>query len=112
MNVLLHIYAVHAFPDSATVSHPHRRSAASGAAGSARPKAHRSESSVSTVNRGFSGLANGHARTHSEAQQIQDAEAYELQGLISEEDDNDEAGKNAGGDEENPLISKETGTRR
>ncbi|KKA21931.1 Integral membrane protein (Ytp1) [Rasamsonia emersonii CBS 393.64] len=114
VNVLLHIYAVHAFPDSATVSHAHRRAAASGAAGSARPKPHRSESSVSSftnVNGGFSRLANGHARTRSEAQQIQEAEEYELQGLISEEDDNEEVGKKAGGDEENPLIAKETGTR-
>lgn len=30
---------------------------------------------------------NGHARSPSEARQIQDAEAFELQGLISDEDE-------------------------
>lgn len=30
---------------------------------------------------------NGHARSPSEAQRIQDAEAFELQGLISDEED-------------------------
>jgi hypothetical protein len=30
---------------------------------------------------------NGHARSPSEAQRIQDAETFELQGLISDEDD-------------------------
>jgi hypothetical protein len=54
---------------------------------------------------------NGHARSRSEAQQIQDAEAFELQGLISEEDENEVengVGKHVIGDEENPLIAKET----
>jgi hypothetical protein len=37
---------------------------------------------------------NGRARTTSEAQRIQDAEAFELQGLISE--DEEEAGSSMG----------------
>ena len=40
---------------------------------------------------GPSRFANGHARSASEARQIQDAEAFELQGLISEEEDEGEA---------------------
>lgn len=30
---------------------------------------------------------NGHTRTPSETQRVQDAEAFELQGLVSDEDD-------------------------
>jgi hypothetical protein len=49
------------------------------------PKLRREDSSSSftVVNDGF---ANGHARSRLEAQRIQDAEAFELQGLISEDD--------------------------
>lgn len=57
------------------------------------PKLRREDSSSSytVVNDGFpnGNAVNGHPRSRAEAQQIQDAEAFELQGLISE-DEHDE----------------------
>ncbi|KAK1140265.1 hypothetical protein N8T08_010562 [Aspergillus melleus] len=103
VNVLLHIYAVHAWPESAKVSRYTEDDESEGQ-GSSRSKANRSQ-------------PNGHARSHSETQRIQDAEAFELQGLISDEEDEDKThdeGQHSMGprrveDEENsPLVGKET----
>lgn len=52
---------------------------------------------------------NGHVRSESEDQQIHDAEAFELQGLISEEDLDSPITPRKLDDEENPLIHKENG---
>lgn len=94
---------MHAFPNSAV---PRDRR------GTGRPKLDHMESSASAysmVNGGSSGLPNGHSRTRSEAQQIQDADAFELQGLISDEEN--EAGHSPANktheDEENLLSPKE-----
>lgn len=88
VNILLHIYAVHAFPDSATTANNSTH-----AEDGFMPKLRREDSSSSytVVNDGFpnGGAVNGHPRSRAEAQQIQDAEAFELQGLISE-DEHDE----------------------
>ncbi|KAJ5645599.1 Protein YTP1 [Penicillium longicatenatum] len=72
VNVLLHIYAVHAWPN--------------GNEEEEAPK-------YSNVN-GTHMNGNGRARSNSEAQRIQDAEGFELQGLIS--DDEDEEGTSMG----------------
>lgn len=110
MNVLLHIYAVHAWPDSAKASRSTENEENEGQ-GSSHPKAHRSQASASLSR------PNGHVRTPSENQRIQDAEAFELQGLISDEEDEDKAnggerhslGPRRLEDEENsPLVGKET----
>jgi hypothetical protein len=96
VNVLLHIYAVHAWPNTA------------------KPSA-RSRSSSTTDPVQDSTFINGHARSASEAQAVHDAEAFELQGLISDEEDEDTPGhRNRMGprkveDEESaPLVGKET----
>lgn len=105
VNILLHVYAVHAFPESATTH-----------ADEMVPKLRRREdssSSYTVVNDGFpNGSAmNGHPRSRAEAQQIQDAEAFELQGLISEEDEhenlsNHPRGKEIADDEESLALAK------
>jgi hypothetical protein len=61
VNVLLHIYAVHAWPNSESTD----------------------ENGPKYTN--LNGNANGHARSTSE--QIQDAEAFELHGLISDDEE-------------------------
>jgi hypothetical protein len=68
-----------------------------------------SGSAYSMVNGGLSGLPNGHARTRSDSQQIQDAEAFELQGLISDEETETahSAAKTTHEDGENLLSPKE-----
>lgn len=112
VNILLHIYAVHAFPESATINTNTKVHAEDGF----MPKLRREDSSSSytVVNDGFpnGSAVNGHPRSRAEAQQIQDAEAFELQGLISE-DEHDEH-ENASGsrrrketsdDEEENLVS-------
>ncbi|KAJ5584030.1 Protein YTP1 [Penicillium hispanicum] len=88
VNVLLHIYAVHAWPEGGdSEGTPGGRGKYANANG---------------------GYMNGHTRTTSETQRIQDAEAFELQGLISEDDE--EAGTSTGpkktNDEE--MGAKET----
>lgn len=77
-NVLLHIYAVHAWPESAQVQDTDPEQ-------DGRPKP---------------GM-NGHVRTPSEARHIHDAEAFELQGLISDEEEEARAaaGQKAEGEE-------------
>lgn len=85
VNILLHIYAVYAFPESATARNTDLTD--DGIA----PKLHRvdSSSSYTVVNDGFpdnGNVLNGHPRSRAEAQQIRDAEAFELQGLISEDE--------------------------
>ncbi|KAJ6010454.1 Protein YTP1 [Penicillium sp. IBT 35674x] len=68
VNVLLHIYAVHAWPN--------------GNEEEEAPK-------YTNVN-GTHMNGNGRARSNSEAQRIQDAEGFELQGLISDDEDEEE----------------------
>ncbi|KAL1853824.1 hypothetical protein Plec18167_007188 [Paecilomyces lecythidis] len=97
VNVLLHIYAVHAWPETAKYT-PSGSRGGSSRPGS-RPRGERSQS-----------FMNGHLRSQSEAQQIHDAEAFELQGLISEEDDeNSPSSPKKADDEENTLAHKENG---
>lgn len=67
---------------------------------------------------------NGHARSGSEAQHIHDAEAFELEGLISDEEDGREAGERRSStaqhrrhnendeDEGEDSLMKETGASR
>lgn len=73
---------------------------------------HGESSPRATKSRGDQLLANGHARNHSEAQHIQDAEAFELEGLIDEDEDEDEAegstSRKAAHDEESALLPQET----
>ncbi|KAJ5641514.1 Protein YTP1 [Penicillium lividum] len=64
VNVLLHIYAVHAWPNG-----------------------NEEEAPKYTNANGTHMNGNGRARSNSEAQRIQDAEGFELQGLISEDED-------------------------
>ncbi|KAJ6013002.1 hypothetical protein N7499_012396 [Penicillium canescens] len=74
VNILLHIYAVHAWPNSESTDQD-------------GPK-------YSSLN----GNANGHARSAS--QQIQDAEAFELHGLISDDEEGPSVGPRKNSDEE------------
>ncbi|PKX88397.1 Ytp1 family protein [Aspergillus novofumigatus IBT 16806] len=67
VNILLHIYTVHAWPDSAKLSTDSR--------------------SLSTADQAHVSFVNDHSRSMSETQQINDIEAFELQGLISDEDE-------------------------
>ncbi|GAQ45380.1 hypothetical protein AtubIFM56815_011201 [Aspergillus tubingensis] len=103
VNVLLHIYAVHAWPESAQApSHSRSSSAADAGEGSSRYRP--------TAN---GRLMNGHARSPSEAQHLHDAEEFELQGLISDEEDDAKdthaMGPRKTEDEENsPLVANGT----
>ncbi|KAL4928722.1 Ytp1 family protein [Aspergillus undulatus] len=76
VNILLHIYAVNAWPESADPSHSHSRTDTEDA-----------EQGPSGAGNGRYIHMNGHVRSQSEAQRIQDAESFELQGLISDEED-------------------------
>lgn len=80
VNVLLHIYAVHAWPNSDSTDQD-------------GPK-------YTSINRNgnANGNANGHARSTS--QQIQDAEAYELHGLVSDDEEDLPTGPRRNSDEE------------
>jgi hypothetical protein len=80
VNILLHIYAVHAWPNSESTN--------------------QDGPMYSTLN----GNANGRARSNS--QQIQDAEAFELHGLISDEEEGPSMGPRKNSDEE---LGKEEG---
>ncbi|BCR85020.1 Ytp1 family protein [Aspergillus chevalieri] len=86
VNILLHIYAVHAWPES-TKAQPNDDDI--DAEDGARPKPSR---------------ANGHARSPSEAQHIHDAEAFELQGLISDEEEEARAGRHQKNEDEEPQT--------
>ena len=110
VNVLLHIYAVHAWPESAQAP-SHSRSSSTADAGEG-PSHYRHPANGR--------LVNGHARSASENQHVHDAEEFELQGLISDEeddakplgDDGHPMGPRKVEDEENsPLVAKETSTR-
>ncbi|RAL10078.1 Ytp1 family protein [Aspergillus homomorphus CBS 101889] len=108
VNVLLHIYAVHAWPES---TKPPSRSRSSSFADDAGEG-----SSGFKPNQPNGRFLNGHARSASENQHVHDAEEFELQGLISDEEDVGEHSRNTLGprkveDEENsPLVGKETPT--
>ncbi|PWY85713.1 hypothetical protein BO94DRAFT_535852 [Aspergillus sclerotioniger CBS 115572] len=109
VNVLLHIYAVHAWPES-TQAPSHSRSSSTADTG---------EGSSHYRQAANGRLVNGHARSASEIQHVHDAEEFELQGLISDEDDAKPLGDDGHPmgpqkveDEENaPLVAKETSTR-
>ncbi|KAJ5126298.1 Protein YTP1 [Penicillium atrosanguineum] len=73
VNVLLHIYAVHAWPEGEPTDAQEGK------------YAHANGRSM-----------NGRARTQSESQRVQDAEAFELQGLISDEEEEEEAESSMG----------------
>jgi hypothetical protein len=104
VNVLLYIYAVHAWPGSNTngrresrmLSRSMSRSAstAGGLLRSGVLKRHLSTASTSGGMNG--GLSNGKVRMprhkQTDSQQIRDAETFELEGLISEVDDDDNEG--------------------
>lgn len=66
--MLLHIYATHAWPEGQEEEEDQ--------------EAHK----YTNVNGNYMN-GNSHARSRSEAQRIQDAEAFELQGLIDEDDE-------------------------
>ncbi|KAJ5363320.1 hypothetical protein N7541_004164 [Penicillium brevicompactum] len=76
VNVLLHIYAVHAWPNSESTDQNGPR--------------------YTSLNRGPN--TNGHTRSTS--QQIQDAEAFELHGLISDDEEGPSMGPRKDSDEE------------
>lgn len=75
VNILLHIYAVHAWPEA-----------------SEEDDSPEGRGKYTNVN--GSNYMNGHTRTPSETQRVQDAEAFELQGLVSDEE---EAGESSMG---------------
>lgn len=105
---------MHAWPESTNPSH-HSTQEHTGTAsgGDSRSKTHRSgQPSLSAFSYGNNhGFLNGHARSASESQHVHDAEAFELQGLISDEEEEREArGAGSGGmgpkkadDEENLM---------
>lgn len=74
VNLLLRLYAVHAWPAATKTPDPRSSSMS-------YPRNKRHSSTP-----GMNGSANGHARRPSEAQRVRDAEAFELEGLMSEED--------------------------
>jgi hypothetical protein len=100
VNVLLHLYAVHAWPDSNSNGRRESRmlsrsmsrsvSAAGGLlrSGFLKKKSNAANSAMS------GGLSNGKVRIprhrQTDSQQIRDAETFELEGLISEVDGDDE----------------------
>ncbi|KAK2778687.1 hypothetical protein FQN53_001715 [Emmonsiellopsis sp. PD_33] len=94
VNILLHIYAVHAWPETATYkpshSHSHSRS---------RPTA-RSSTSFRTSDDPPHGV-NGHISDPAQARHIHDAEEFELEGLIGAAD--------KGRDEEDSPIEPPSG---
>ncbi|KKZ67006.1 hypothetical protein EMCG_07306 [[Emmonsia] crescens] len=73
VNVLIHIYAVHAWPETAKYKGNRPTS-------HSRPLSGRS--STSFPSDGSHIGANGHIRSHAQNQHIQDAEEFELEGLI------------------------------
>ncbi|KAE8351677.1 hypothetical protein BDV28DRAFT_136564 [Aspergillus coremiiformis] len=100
VNILLHIYAVHAWPESTKAS----PACSSG-----------EEEAAQSTSRANGSFRNGHARSNSEAQHIHDADAYELEGLISDEDEGKEIGedhsigsKRTTDEESSPLVIKES----
>ncbi|RJE26019.1 integral membrane protein [Aspergillus sclerotialis] len=96
VNVLLHIYAVHAWPESAN------------------PQASRNYDEDGQRPKNGQTAMNGRARSASEAQHIHDAEAFELQGLISDEEREGHEGHGRNSmdprkaDDEENLFGKET----
>lgn len=91
VNILLHIYAVHAWPESAK----------------ARPNDDDIDTEDGAHPKPF--RANGHARAPSEARHIHDAEAFELQGLISDEEEEARAehqGRHQKNEDEEPQTQR------
>ncbi|WEW56631.1 hypothetical protein PRK78_002079 [Emydomyces testavorans] len=89
INILLHIYGIHAFPETAKYD----RSVRMAAARQHPPPPHYRPSTSFTLEqlRLHDQRVNGHNRTSSQAQQIRDAQEFELEGLIGAVDrDGDE----------------------
>ncbi|PGH13940.1 hypothetical protein AJ79_03355 [Helicocarpus griseus UAMH5409] len=83
VNVLLHIYAVHAWPETAKYD-GHSRSM------SRSHRTHgRTDSSFPSDSEHMG--ANGHARGQSQNQHVRDAEEFELEGLIGDSDKEDDS---------------------
>ncbi|KAA8643120.1 hypothetical protein EYZ11_005809 [Aspergillus tanneri] len=113
VNVLLHVYAVHAWPESTKASRSRSDEDEDVGRGPSRSKVQRSQASLPRP------TVNGHARSHSDAQRIRDAEAYELQGLISDEEEDDKlngderhsmAPRKVEDEETSPLVGKGSST--
>ncbi|RAH83891.1 hypothetical protein BO86DRAFT_334184 [Aspergillus japonicus CBS 114.51] len=108
VNVLLHIYAAHAWPESTKPPSRSRSSSFADDAGESAPGY--------KPNQPNGRFLNGHARSASENQHVHDAEEFELQGLISDEEDNGEHSRNTMGprkvddEESSALVGKETST--
>lgn len=106
VNVLLHIYAVHVWPETATTGDSrHPRKAGLSKTRRGRGRAHRNGNGTAATS--GESMMNGHVRTPSETQRVQDAEAFELEGLMSDEGEDvlDVDGNRR--DEENiPLVGR------
>lgn len=101
VNVLLHIYAAHAWPDSNSNGRRESRMlsrsmsrSASAAGGLLRPgRLKRHSSTADPTGDMNEGLSNGRVRMprhrQTDSQQIRDAETFELEGLISEVEDDE-----------------------
>ncbi|KAH8702583.1 putative integral membrane protein [Talaromyces proteolyticus] len=92
VNILLHLYAVHAFPESAQFNRKNQQ----------LPKTRRTDSTSSYTEANGTLQPNGYTRSRSEAEQVHDAEAFELQGLIS---DDEYHGHKEGDDDEDTLVN-------
>lgn len=104
INVLLHLYAVHAWPDSTSNGRRESRMlsksiprSASAAGGLLRSRMLKRTTNLTGGGGGSSmngGLSNGKIRMPrhrpTDSQQIRDAETFELEGLISEIEEDDE----------------------
>ncbi|PLB36003.1 Ytp1 family protein [Aspergillus candidus] len=105
VNVLIHIYAVHAWPESTQPS----RTRYDGFVDEAE-----NPDSYARLGGARAHHPNGHARSAAEAQQLHDAEAFELEGLISDEEDGHKVstdsrrGRKSDDGDDSPLVGKET----
>lgn len=76
VNLLLHLYASHAWPVDQKKEAERR---------TGRPGLHRrGTSTLSVTEPNGSAMGNGHLRRPSDIQRVRDAEAFELEGLMSE----------------------------
>jgi len=94
VNILLHLYAVHTWPESEANSRKDSRSVSLAAGPSRSRILKRYSDTESTVGTGINGRANGQLKMPrhrpTESQQVRDAEEFELEGLISDgEEDED-----------------------
>lgn len=112
VNILLYVYASHAWPDdesNGTSSHgSHGRSMSLAVPGPSGPRKHSKFGPATTTGNGHINLpsaANGSARLPrhrtTDSQQVRDAEEFELEGLISEGEEDD--------DTNSPKVAKKEG---